>query len=205
MSNDGADGKEQAPASNKKMILIFAVVALVLVGAAVGGTMFFMGGEDHGKQHVAGKKDAKRSKEKGEDKEAKAEDAGDEEVSEEDVEEGEAEDEEEGAHKQAFYSSLAPAFVVNFQGKDSKSRFLKVELDVVAREEESLEAIKTHMPKLRNNLVLLFSRQIYEDIISHEGKERLRAEALTEIQKVLKKETGKKAVEDVFFTSFVMQ
>jgi flagellar FliL protein len=165
--------------------------------------MYFMGGGDHSKDKVVSKEESKGSKKKHKEDVKKAE-AADEEAEEEEIEE-EEEAEEEEEHKQAFYSSLAPAFVVNFQSKDSKTRFLKLELDVVTRQEEQLESIKTHMPKIRNNLVLLFSRQVYEDLISHEGKERLRAEALDEIQKVLKKETGKKAVEDVFFTSFVMQ
>ena len=38
-----------------------------------------------------------------------------------------------------------------------------------------------------------------------EGKERLRAEALATVKKVLEGETGTADVEQVFFTSFVMQ
>ena len=41
--------------------------------------------------------------------------------------------------------------------------------------------------------------------VIREGKEKLRADALAEIQKVMKAETGKPGVESVFFTSFVMQ
>jgi len=202
MAKDETDGQEQTSGSDKgdsskKMILIAAVAGLVLVGASVGVTVYFTGGGDHSKDKVVSKEESKGSKKKHKEDVRKAE------AAEEEAEEEEIEEEEE--HKQAFYSSLAPAFVVNFQSKDSKARFLKLELDVVTRQEEQIESIKTHMPKIRNNLVLLFSRQVYEDLISHEGKERLRAEALAEIQNVLKKETGKKAVEEVFFTSFVMQ
>ena len=40
---------------------------------------------------------------------------------------------------------------------------------------------------------------------TQEGKAKLRKEVLKEIHKVLEAETGKEGVEEVFFTSFVMQ
>jgi flagellar basal body-associated protein FliL len=49
------------------------------------------------------------------------------------------------------------------------------------------------------------SRQIYEDLLPAEGKERLRAEALMTLQNALKKATGRKIAEDLFFTSLVLQ
>jgi flagellar basal body-associated protein FliL len=56
--------------------------------------------------------------------------------------------------------------------------------------------------------VLLLSRQVYEDLLSNEGKEKLRAEALAEVRAVLDKRAGKKSgkgVEDLYFSSLVMQ
>jgi flagellar FliL protein len=52
---------------------------------------------------------------------------------------------------------------------------------------------------------MLFSGQEPSVLNTREGKEQLRTDALAEIQKVMKAETGKPAVESVFFTSFVMQ
>jgi flagellar FliL protein len=40
---------------------------------------------------------------------------------------------------------------------------------------------------------------------TREGKEKLREETLEEVQKVLLEETGEPGVDNVFFTSFVMQ
>ena len=67
------------------------------------------------------------------------------------------------------------------------------------------EAITKHMPMIRNALVLLFSRQVYEELLPHEGKESLRAKALEEVKLVLDREYGSSEVEDILFTSFVMQ
>jgi flagellar FliL protein len=41
--------------------------------------------------------------------------------------------------------------------------------------------------------------------MNRDGKEQLRQECLKEIQRILTKETGKPGVEDVLFTSFVVQ
>lgn len=104
-----------------------------------------------------------------------------------------------------IYVPLDPAFVVNFQDKNHRTKFLKAELSVVTFDEDVEEAIARHMPPIRNNLILLFSRQLYEDLLSHEGKETLRAEALAEVQMIIERQTGKSGVENLYFTSFVIQ
>lgn len=102
------------------------------------------------------------------------------------------------------YYAFDPAFVVNFQD-NSAIRFLQVTIEVMSRDPLVIEAVKTHMPVLRNSLVLLFSSQSPENIMSREGKEKIRADALKEIQKVMKEQTGSPGVEAVYFTGFVMQ
>ena len=102
------------------------------------------------------------------------------------------------------YVPLDPPFVVNFSA-DTDIRFLQVTVEVGTRRPELIEVIKEHRPAIRNSLVMLFSSQDPYALNTREGKESLRAEALSEIQRVMKDETGEKGVENVFFTSFVMQ
>ena len=104
----------------------------------------------------------------------------------------------------AIYISLDPAFVVNF-AEGSRARFLQVTVEAMTRNSQVEQHIRTHMPVIRNNLVLLFSSQTYETVSTLEGKEALREEALTVIQKILEEETGDPGIESVYFTSFVMQ
>ena len=52
---------------------------------------------------------------------------------------------------------------------------------------------------------MLFSSQKPDDLQTREGKERLREQALKEIQHIVEGYTGKPGVEEVFFTSFLMQ
>lgn len=120
------------------------------------------------------------------------------------AEDGEAVAEEEAEPKKAFYFSLDPAFVVNFQGK-SRARYLQVNIEGMTRDEKVKLDITTHLPQLRNNAVMILSSQKYEDLITPEGKETLRTALLEDMQKVLENETGKPGIENIYFTNFVMQ
>ena len=104
----------------------------------------------------------------------------------------------------AIYLPIEPTFVVNFSGQGN-ARFLQISVEVMTRSPEVLEEIETHMPVIRNNLNMLFSDQHYDKISTLEGKERLRAEALEVIRRILEEEAGDPSIEAVYFTTFVMQ
>ena len=104
------------------------------------------------------------------------------------------------------YVPLDPPFVVNFNSDtDADVRFLQVSVELGTRDPAVADSIKEHRPAIRNNLVMLFSSQDPQALNTRDGKEKLRDETLSEVQKVLKRETGSPGVENVFFTSFVMQ
>lgn len=103
-----------------------------------------------------------------------------------------------------IYVDLAPAFTVNFQDNRGP-RFLQVAVEVMTRGPEVKELLKQHMPVIRSQLVLLFSSQSSDELATREGKEKLIQQTLETIQQVLEKETGKKGIDAVYFTSFVMQ
>ncbi len=105
---------------------------------------------------------------------------------------------------EAIYMDIKPEFVINFADKAGHSKYLKCELSVMTKDPEIDKAVEKHMPAIRNALVLLLSRQIYEDLMPNEGKEKLRAEALAAVQAVLQAQVGKPGVEDLFFSNFVM-
>ncbi len=111
---------------------------------------------------------------------------------------------DETEQKIALYQKLEPTFVVNFQAEESL-RFLQVTVELMARDEKVIAAVEQHMPVIRNNLIILFSSQDFTTISTRVGKERIRAQVLSEIQKILKEKTGQPGVEEVYFTSFVMQ
>lgn len=106
-------------------------------------------------------------------------------------------------HTPLFYA-MEPAFVVNYQDLQAL-RFLQVGVQVMAYDQAGLDEIKANEPLARNALVMLFSGQTYDNLITREGKEKLREEALQELRKVIGDVPGKESLQAVYFTSFVMQ
>ena len=104
----------------------------------------------------------------------------------------------------AQYLAMEPAFVVNLADEGS-TRYLQTEIQLMARDPQTIADVTTHMPALRNALLMLFARQTQADLRSPEGREALQAKSLEEVNRVLKDETGHDGVEALFFTSFVTQ
>jgi flagellar FliL protein len=104
-----------------------------------------------------------------------------------------------------IYYKFDPAFVVNF-GQEGSTRYLQVAVEAMSRDAAVIEEIKTNEPAIRNDLVLLYSAQQYDTLVSPAGKEQLRADTLAAIRKVVAAEGASgEAVEGVYFTSFVIQ
>src|SRR4051794_31106145 len=107
--------------------------------------------------------------------------------------------------KPPLYVALDPPFVVNFEG-EQLVRFLQITVQVLTRESETQELLKVNDPVIRNDLLMLFANQKYEVVAQREGKEKLRMEALKSIKHVVETNGGKPdSIENVYFTSFVMQ
>ncbi|TQV82735.1 flagellar basal body rod protein [Exilibacterium tricleocarpae] len=117
--------------------------------------------------------------------------------------EGEA-SEEAPAKAPSIYIPLKPAFVVNYGGK-GRLRYLRAELSVRVSNISAAGSVRHHMPFIRNNLVLLFSRQKDEDIDTQEGKELLRLAALEEVRSIIELEDEESGVVDLYFNNFVIQ
>ncbi len=207
-AGDDEEDKKEAPASRfpLKNILIIAVAVLALVGVSVGATMFVTGLSSKSEPV---KKVAKKTADEteGEEKDAEA-DVGKEGDKDKAEGEGEGEGEEDtnpdGTPRVAVYMDIEQPFVVNFQD-EGQLRYLQITISVMTKNPKVVEEMKRHMPLIRNNLVMLFSGQTREGIISREGKEKIRKEAEVEVQKILKEQTGNPGVKALYFTSFVMQ
>ncbi len=105
----------------------------------------------------------------------------------------------------ALYVALDPPFVTNFEA-EQLVRFLQLSVQVMTHDPATVDRIKANDPVIRNDLLILFSNQKYADISTRDGKERLRAQALTAVRKVIATGGGDPdRVEAIYFTSFVMQ
>ena len=104
----------------------------------------------------------------------------------------------------AIYLDLDQPFVVDFL-VSGKQRYLQLNMTLKSRDQGQIDAVKLHMPLIRNSLVLLFSSQSFDELQTIEGKQKLKSSAVETINNILTQETGMGGIEDVLFTNFVMQ
>ena len=116
-----------------------------------------------------------------------------------------AEEAKEGDTK-VSYISLSPPFVGNY-GLDGSPKLKVYKADIALRVtgDEAAKAVKANDPLIRNQLVGLFTQQTSETLGNVENKEKLRQEALKQIQQVLTDETGKPQVDDLLFNNLIVQ
>lgn len=104
----------------------------------------------------------------------------------------------------AIYEAMTPAFIANYN-QNGRQRYMQVSITLQARNQADLDALKVHMPVIRNNLVMLFSGQSFDNLATPVGQEMLRQKATASVQEVAQKEVGKVVVEQLLFTNFVLQ
>ncbi len=78
----------------------------------------------------------------------------------------------------AIYQSLHPPIVVNFKDSNGDPHFMQITMEVMGRDQVAINNVRDHAPRIRNDLILLFSNAIYEEIVTREGKEKLLADGL---------------------------
>ena len=116
-----------------------------------------------------------------------------------------AEEVQEGGDK-VSYITLSPPFVGNY-GLDGspKLKVYKADISLRVTGNEAAKAVKANDPLIRNQLVGLFTQQTSESLGSVEAKEKLRQQALKQIQQVMTDETGKPMVDDLLFNNLIVQ
>jgi len=110
---------------------------------------------------------------------------------------------EGGEGKADLYFAIDPPLVVNFE-EGAAVRFLQIAMEAMAKDQKAIDAVSKNVPLIRNNLLLIMSNRDYQSLMTREGKEKLREEALAEVRAILKKE-GSPPIDDLLFTSFVVQ
>jgi flagellar FliL protein len=105
----------------------------------------------------------------------------------------------------ALYASLHPPIVVNFKDEAGDSHYMQITMEVMARDQGVINSVREHAAVIRNELILLYSGARYEEVTTHEGKQKMLDEGLAAIQDVMAETTGEPGVEAVYFTSLVIQ
>jgi len=117
--------------------------------------------------------------------------------------EGEEKEGEAAVEDYVNYIQLKP-FIANF-GEKGKLRFLKCEITIQVNSESAHHAVNAHMAHIRNDLVFLLTDQTEATLKTVEAQQTLAKEALKKVQDLLVEEEGEAFVNDLFFTSLVIQ
>ena len=116
-----------------------------------------------------------------------------------------AEEEKEEEEKKALtisYYQIKPSLIANLA---NGGKYLRCDIQLMTHDEMFLEELNLHGPAIRHALLLLLSEQDGAALKTPEGKEALRKKALSVINKLLKKMSGKDEVKALFFTTFFVQ
>ncbi len=160
-------------------IILMVVGGLILIGGSVGGTLFMTGAlsKKTDEAHAAAAP-------------ATAEAAANQPI--------------KPLRGPAIYQPLEPPFIVNFEDQ-GVLRYMQVGLTTMTRDPRVGDVMMQNMPQIRNDLILLFSNQKFDVLSTLNGKEKLRQQALAQIQSILNREFGLPGIEAVYFTTFVLQ
>jgi len=194
--NDAA--KEAAAASRKggkRKLLIIGAATLALLGGGGGAAAYFMLGK---KKHAVA-----QAEEEEETPEAKAEDK------------AEAKPEPKSAKTTPRKGKKkrkdgAPVFVeldmftANLKDDDS-DRFIQIKLVAEVRDAPAGEMLKTMMPAVRNEVLLLLGSKESKDVGTRDGKEKLANEIVAAANKTLEGTPAANGVEGVNFTHIIVQ
>jgi flagellar FliL protein len=106
----------------------------------------------------------------------------------------------------ARYVSVARGLVVNY-GEPSLSRlhYMKVSLDLRVNSRHGVTEVERHIPLIKDELIGFLSSQSQRDVTDGPARESLRQNALALVRAVIEREEGEPFVEDLLWTSFVVQ
>ena len=114
-------------------------------------------------------------------------------------------DEDESAvPAEKLYFDMSKPIVVDFP-KGSTAKHGRITVSMLVEGIEAIDVLTKNEPMIRNNLLMLMSAQESSVLNTREGKDMLRKLMLDAVTAVLVKMAGKGKVNEIFFTSFVMQ
>ncbi|MBK5971008.1 flagellar basal body-associated protein FliL [Thiorhodovibrio litoralis] len=88
---------------------------------------------------------------------------------------------------------------------DEPANHLRVNVVLASRNQAVIDALQLHTPIIRNDLLVLFGNQSFEELNTPEGKEKLREQVHETVTAILVRTGSPAGIENVFFDEIVMQ
>lgn len=119
---------------------------------------------------------------------------------EEEKAEGEAKPEPE-----LQYYQIEPDVVTNYMRTGNKLGFIVIQVNIATIGEANLLLLEEHDPLIRDVLIAGISNMTQDQVTDLDAREKVRLALKEALAKELEAETGKKLVEDIFFTKYTYQ
>ncbi|WPL13761.1 flagellar basal body-associated protein FliL-like protein [Thiorhodovibrio litoralis] len=102
------------------------------------------------------------------------------------------------------YVSMGPYLIVNLASEDA-AKFLRLDIDFYVLNAQDNDVIQQYGIAIRDRLITLLGGRDMEVLQGVEGREALRKETLEALRETLMRFAGNPAIQDLYFTAFVMQ
>lgn len=110
----------------------------------------------------------------------------------------------EEAVQPSLYVGMPRPFVFNVSG-GQRDRLVQIKIQLMVRGAADETLAKQNIPLIEGTLLRVFSAATGEQLMTFEGKEKLRKDSLEECRRVLNDLVSSPVIEQVLFTGFVMQ
>lgn len=104
----------------------------------------------------------------------------------------------------SLYVGMPRPFVFNVAG-GQRDRLVQIKIQLMVRGAADEALAKQNIPLIEGTLLRVFSAATAEQLMTFEGKEKLRQDSLEECRRVLNDLVSSPVIEQVLFTGFVMQ
>ena len=111
---------------------------------------------------------------------------------------------EGGGGEMQDYVAMDAPFVVNLFSRDTV-HFVKFTTQFKLKNPALAGSLKTHFPAIRHGLIMLVSDKPYFEMTTIAGKAKLRDEALEVVRNIMLEESGDPTIENIYFTSLIVQ
>ncbi|MEM9102087.1 MAG: flagellar basal body-associated FliL family protein [Pseudomonadota bacterium] len=106
--------------------------------------------------------------------------------------------------EEVIYYRIPNPIVANIPGK-KRGRVMQLKVAFQLKSKVAEDAIKKHLPVLTNKLLIMISSLSEEELLSKEGKIKLKEDALTLVRETMQERENDPTIEKILFTSLVMQ
>ena len=103
---------------------------------------------------------------------------------------------------ETHYVKLQHSIVSNLTGGP---KYIRCDVQLMTHYASNVPELELHMPAIRHSILMLLAGADGKQLLTPEGKEALRKQALQAVNETLKKQTGDTQVDDLYFTAYYVK